>query len=92
MIKIPVELIMFLVGMYYICSKRDLLLISIFTYLVIIPISILPYPAPRYFYWITPFIHIIGGLSINVWGEMFGKKIWVFLKGKIGFHDFADRA
>jgi len=84
-IKVPAELIMFLVGMYYIFSRRDLLLISIFTYLVIVPISILPYPAPRYFYWISPFIYIIGGLSLNVCREAFGKKMWGFFKSQDTF-------
>jgi len=85
MIKVPVELIMFLIGMYYILRRRDLFLLSIFIYLVIVPISVLPYPAPRYFYWITPFIHIIGGVSLNVWREIFGKKIYGFAKAKINF-------
>jgi len=85
-IKVPVELIMFLVGMYYVFSKRDWLLIAIFTYLVIIPISTLPYPAPRYFYWISPFIYIIASLSVKALKEMLGKKMGRFLKAKTSFH------
>jgi hypothetical protein len=85
MIKIPVELIMFLVGMYYIISKRDFFLISIFAYLVVIPITMLPYPAPRYFYWISPFIYMIEGLSLKACKETFGEKIYGFLKAKTNF-------
>jgi len=84
-IKVPVELIMFLIGMYYILSKRDFFLISIFAYLVVIPITILPYPAPRYFYWISPFICMIEGLSLNACKETFGGKIYGFLKAKTNF-------
>lgn len=74
LIKVPVELIMFVVGMYYIFRRRDLLLISIFIFLVVIPISILPYNVPRYFYWIFPFTYIIASLSVNVFKEMLGKR------------------
>jgi 4-amino-4-deoxy-L-arabinose transferase-like glycosyltransferase len=63
-VKIPLELIMFVLGICYILMKRDLFLILIFLFLVIIPISILPFKLPRYCYWIFPFTHIIASQSI----------------------------
>jgi hypothetical protein len=91
MIRVPVELIMFLLGMYYIVSRRDFLLMLIFGYMVVIPITILPYPAPRYFYWISPFIYMIGGLSVKALEEMMGKKMYRFLKAKTNFQSCRDR-
>jgi hypothetical protein len=79
-IRVPVELIMFLVGIYYILRKKDLFLITIFVFLVIIPICILPYNIPRYFYWISPFICIVAGLSINLFKEIWVGRSW--FKGK----------
>ncbi len=90
LIKVPVELIMFLVGMYYIVTRRDIFLILIFAYLVVIPITILPYPAPRYFYWISPFVYIIGGLSVKASKEMLGKKMDRFLKAKTNVQSCGD--
>jgi hypothetical protein len=72
--KIPVELIMFVIGIYYIFRKRDLLLITVFAFLVVIPISILPYNTIKYFYWIFPFTHIIAGLSLSFLEEVWRKK------------------
>jgi hypothetical protein len=80
LIKVPVELIMFVVGMYYIFRRRDLLLISVFIFLVVIPVSILPYNTIKYYYWIFPFTHIIASLSVNVFKEMLGKRDVRFLK------------
>jgi len=79
-IKVPVELIMFVVGFYYIFRRRDLLLMTIFAFLVVIPISILPHNTPRYYYWIFPFTHIIAGLSINLFKEMLSRQDVRFLK------------
>lgn len=79
-IKVPLELIMFLVGIYNIFKRRDLLLICIFVFLVVIPISILPYNVPRYYYWIFPFIYIIAGLSLNVFEEVLSKKKLLLLQ------------
>jgi 4-amino-4-deoxy-L-arabinose transferase-like glycosyltransferase len=70
LIKIPVELMLFVAGMYYVLRKGDLFLVFIFIFLVIIPISILPFKMPRYLYWISPFIYIIAGLSANLFKEM----------------------
>jgi 4-amino-4-deoxy-L-arabinose transferase-like glycosyltransferase len=80
LIKVPVELIMFGLGIYYIFKKKDFFLISVFVFLVVIPISLLPYNVPRYFYWIYPFIYIIAGLSLNLFKEILGKKDVRFLK------------
>jgi hypothetical protein len=73
LIKVPVELIMFGGGMFYILRKKDILLIPIFVFLVIIPISILPYNSVKYYYWIFPFTHIIASLSLNLFKEVLGK-------------------
>jgi hypothetical protein len=69
-VNIPVELIMFIVGMYYSFREKDLLLLSMFVFLVVIPISFLPYNVFKYYYWIFPFTHIIAGLSLNLFGEL----------------------
>jgi hypothetical protein len=69
-VKIPVEFIMFLFGIYYTFRRRDLLLILVFIFLVVIPISILPFKLPRYCYWIFPFTHIIAGQSLNYFIEL----------------------
>ena len=72
-IKIPVELIMFGLGMGYALIKKDPLLLSMFAFLVVIPISILPYNCIKYYYWIFPFTHIIAGLSLNVFKEVWNR-------------------
>jgi hypothetical protein len=64
--RIPVELLLFVVGIYHVLRKKDLFLISIFAYLVIIPICFLPYNVIKYYYWIFPFIHIVAGVSMNL--------------------------
>lgn len=73
-IKVPLELIMFTAGIYYIFRRRDLLLIIIFVFLVAIPVSMLPYNTIKYYYWIFPFTHIIAGLSLNLCKEMLNKR------------------
>jgi hypothetical protein len=65
-IKIPVELIMFGGGIYYLFRRRDLLLMTIFVFLVIIPVAVLPYNTIKYYYWMFPFMHIIAGLSSSL--------------------------
>jgi hypothetical protein len=79
-VKIPVELFMFIFGMYYSFRKKDILLLSLFTFLVVIPISFLPYNVFKYYYWIFPFTHIIAGLSLNFFKEELGRKDTLFLK------------
>jgi hypothetical protein len=74
-IKIPVELIMFVLGMGYALIKKDPLLVSMFAFLVVIPISILPYNCIKYYYWIFPFTHIIAGLSLNVFKEVWNRRL-----------------
>jgi len=70
LVKIPVELIMFILGMVYSIRKKDYFLLSVFIFLVVIPISFLPYNVFKYFYWIFPFTHIIAALSPNLIGEI----------------------
>jgi 4-amino-4-deoxy-L-arabinose transferase-like glycosyltransferase len=82
LIKVPVELIMFSAGIYYIFRRRDLLLILIFVFLVVIPVSILPYNTIKYYYWIFPFTHIIAGLSVNVLKDTLSKETVMFQKVK----------
>ena len=79
-IKVPVELILFGAGSYYVFWKRDLLLILIFIFLIVIPLSILPFNIPRYYYWIFPFIYIIAGLSSHLFKEILDKIGFHFLK------------
>lgn len=69
-IKVPVELIMFGGGIYYVFWRRDMLLITIFVFLVIIPIAVLPYNTIKYYYWIFPFTHIIAGLSLSLFRDL----------------------
>jgi hypothetical protein len=82
LIKVPVELIMFGAGIYYIFRRRDLLLILIFVFLVVIPVSILPYNTIKYYYWIFPFTHIIAGLSVNVLKDTLSKETVMVQKVK----------
>jgi 4-amino-4-deoxy-L-arabinose transferase-like glycosyltransferase len=73
-VNIPVELIMFGLGMVYSFRKKDYFLLSVFIFLVVIPISFLPYNVFKYFYWIFPFTHMIAGLSSNLIRELMSKK------------------
>jgi hypothetical protein len=82
-VRIPVELILFIAGCFHVATRRDLLLMVVFIFLVIVPILIMPYFTPRYLYWISPFIYIVAGLSINVfrgfWARgnlLKGNKVW----------------
>jgi hypothetical protein len=65
-LKTPVELILFILGICYFIKKKDLFFISILIYLVIIPLSVLPYNIIKYYYWIFPFTHITAGVSLNL--------------------------
>lgn len=82
LVKIPVELILFGAGIYYAFRRKELLLILIFVFLVVIPISILPFNIPRYYYWIFPFIYIIAGLSSHLFKEILDKINFHFLKAR----------
>jgi 4-amino-4-deoxy-L-arabinose transferase-like glycosyltransferase len=90
-VNIPVELIMFVLGMYYSLRKKDLLLFSVFGFLVIIPISFLPYNVFKYYYWIFPFTHIIAGLSFNLFGEIWNGRPQL-LKVKLPAHNAGHSA
>jgi hypothetical protein len=78
LVRIPVELIMFIAGMYYSFRKRDLLLLSMFGFLVVIPVSFLPYNVFKYYYWIFPFTYMIAALSVNLLKELLSKKVGYF--------------
>ena len=81
LIKVPLELMMFVAGIYYILKTKDIFLLTLFGFLVILPVSMLPLDFPRYCYWIFPFTYIIAGLSLNLLKDIFdGKDFW-FLKG-----------
>jgi hypothetical protein len=82
-LKVPLELILFAAGTYYAFTKKDLLLILIFVFLVLIPISVLPFNIPRYFYWIFPFIYMIAALAPNLFKEMLSNKNLKVLKTPI---------
>lgn len=69
-IKVPIELIMFLFGIYQTFRRKDLLLILVFLFLVLIPVSILPFKLSRYCYWIFPFAYIIAGQSISFFQQL----------------------
>lgn len=84
LIKVPVELFLFGIGIYYVLRKGDLFLVSIFIFLFIIPISILPFKMPRYLYWASPFIYVIAGLSSNLFKEIISKRNLKLLKTIIG--------
>jgi hypothetical protein len=84
LIKIPVELFLFGIGIYYVFKRRDLFLVFVFIFLVIIPISIIPFKMPRYLYWVSPFICIIAGLSSNLFKDIASKKSLDHLKAIIG--------
>ena len=77
LIKVPVELIMFLFGIYQTFRRKDLLLILVFLFLVLIPVSILPFKLPRYFYWIIPFTHTIAGQSVCFLMELSNRARWI---------------
>ncbi len=75
--RIPLELIMFVLGIYHIFRKRDLFLMLIFLFLVIIPVSILPFRLSRYCYWIFPFTHIIASQSLNFFRDLVNIARWI---------------
>jgi hypothetical protein len=51
-----------------------------FAFLVVIPVSFLPYNVIKYYYWIFPFTHIIAGLSLIFLKEVLSKNIYYFSK------------
>jgi hypothetical protein len=82
LLNVPVELIMFLIGTYYTFKKRDIILLLTFLFLVIIPISILPFRLPRYCYWIFPFTHMIAGQSICFFKKVLGESFRIYVYKK----------
>ena len=90
LVKIPVELIMFILGMVYLFRKKDYFLLSVFTFLVVIPISFLPYNVFKYFYWIFPFTHMIAGLSLNLIKEILSRKGGLSQRGRQNLNSLKD--
>ncbi len=84
-IKIPFELIMFLIGLYYSVRKRDFILLTLLIFFILPTLSILPLNWERYYYTVIPFIYIIAGVSLNVFQE-FGKRIRLY-----GHHYFVNK-
>jgi hypothetical protein len=69
LIKIPFELIAFLLGVYYSIKKRDIILLTILIFFIFLPLSILPLTWKRYYYTVIPFIYILAGASLNIFKE-----------------------
>jgi 4-amino-4-deoxy-L-arabinose transferase-like glycosyltransferase len=69
-IKIPFELIMFLIGVYYSVRKKNLILLIILVCFILPTMFILPLNWERYYYTILPFIYIISGVSLNIFKEL----------------------
>ncbi len=91
LIKVPVELIMFALGLLDICRRRDLFLMAVFAFLVVIPISMLPFNTPRYYYWILPFIYIIAAVSLNLFKDMCLRRGILLLKFKTNCYTVVRR-
>jgi len=70
LIKIPVELIAFLLGVYYSIRKKDFILLTILVFFVFLPLSVLPLTWKRYVYTVIPFIYILAGASLNIFKEL----------------------
>lgn len=68
--RIPLELIMFLFGVYYSIRKRDLILLIILGCFILPTMLILPLNWERYYYTIIPFIYIISAVSLNMFKEI----------------------
>jgi hypothetical protein len=71
--KIPFEFFLFLLGVYYSIRKKDLILLTILFFFILLPLSVLPLNWSRYYYTVVPFICIIAGTSLNIFGEL-GKR------------------
>jgi hypothetical protein len=63
---IPLELILFLVGVCYLLLKRDLILFMILIFFVGAPLSVLPINWVRYYYTVIPFVYVISATSLNL--------------------------
>ena len=69
-LKIPLELMMFLLGIYYMVRKRDLLLFTVLMFFIITNMAILPIDWERYYYTVIPFVCVISGASLNIFKEL----------------------
>ena len=70
LLKIPLEFMMFLLGVYYMVRKRDLILLTVLVFFVIPTMSILPINWERYYCRVIPFICVTVGASLNIFKEL----------------------
>ena len=70
LLKVPLELMMFLLGIYYTVRKGDLILLTVLVFFIIPTMSILPINWERYYYTVIPFICVIAGASLNIFKEL----------------------
>jgi hypothetical protein len=63
---IPLEIILFLLGVCYLLLKRDLILFAILIFFVGAPLSVLPINWVRYYYTVIPFVYVISATSLNL--------------------------
>ncbi len=66
---IPLELILFFVGVCYLLLKRDLILFTILIFFIGAPLSVLPINWVRYYYTVIPFVYIISAASLNLFNK-----------------------
>jgi 4-amino-4-deoxy-L-arabinose transferase-like glycosyltransferase len=70
LLKVPLEFMMFLLGIYYTVRKGDLILLTVLVFFIIPTMSILPINWERYYYTLIPFICVIAGASLNIFKEL----------------------
>lgn len=63
---IPLEIILFLLGVCYLLLKRDLILFAILIFFIGAPLSVLPINWVRYYYTVIPFVYVISATSLNL--------------------------
>ena len=63
---VPLEIILFLLGICYLLVKRDLTLFTILIFFVAAPLSVLPINWVRYYYTVIPFVYLVSATSLNL--------------------------
>jgi len=69
-LKVPLEFMTFLLGIYYMIRKRDLVLLTVLVFFIVPTMAILPLDWERYYYTVIPFVCVIAGASLNVFKEL----------------------
>jgi 4-amino-4-deoxy-L-arabinose transferase-like glycosyltransferase len=69
-LKVPLEFMTFLLGIYYMIRKRDLVLLTVLVFFIVPTMAILPIDWERYYYTVIPFVCVIAGASLNVFKEL----------------------